>query len=292
MSSNSFRSSDSSRRPSRVTCPHLISMKQQGRPIAAITAYDYPMAVLADTAGLEFVLVGDSSASVTMGHETTIPIGLDELEMNLRAVRRGVRRALLVADLPFGYCHEESACVTAAVRFLKSGAEAVKLEGGRKRCSLVRRLVDAEIPVMGHIGLTPQSIHVMGGYRVQGRKLDEARALVEDGRALEDAGVFSLVLEGMPEPAGRAVTEAIGVPSIGIGAGRYCDGQVLVFHDLVGLGEGPIPRFARRYAAIGETIAAAARGFVADVRDGTFPSESETYASPSALGIRAGTAER
>ncbi len=304
MSSNSCRSSGSSRRPSRVTCPHLISMKQHGRPIAAITAYDYPMAVLADTAGLEFVLVGDSSASVTMGHETTIPIGLDELEMNLRAVRRGVRRALLVADLPFGYCHEESACVTAAVRFLKSGAEAVKLEGGRKRCSLVRRLVDAEIPVMGHIGLTPQSVHVMGGYRVQGKTSNHAETLLNDALALEKAGVFALVLEGIPAEVATRISSQLKIPTIGIGAGDGCDGQILVLHDLLGLTaptpselaswplepdeapQGRKPRFVREYLDLRTMIFEALKRYTADVRERRFPSDAESYRLSEAESVK------
>jgi 3-methyl-2-oxobutanoate hydroxymethyltransferase len=210
---------------------------------------------------------------------------MDEMLHHTRAVSRGTRRALLVGDMPYlSYQTGTRDAILNAGRFLKeAGAAAVKIEGGARRAGLVRSLAEAEIPVMGHIGLMPQSLHVMGGYRVQGKKADAVQALVEDARALEEAGAFSLVLEGMPEAAGRAVTEAIGIPTIGIGAGRHCDGQVLVLHDLVGLSEGQPPRFVRRYAAVGEIIADAARRFIDDVKTGAFPSDAETYGKPAPL---------
>ncbi|HEU4401727.1 MAG TPA: 3-methyl-2-oxobutanoate hydroxymethyltransferase [Candidatus Polarisedimenticolia bacterium] len=269
-----------------VTVPDVLAAKGSGRKLVMLTAYDHPSARLLDDAGVDILLVGDSVGNNVLGYDSTLPVTMEEMLHHTRAVRRGTRRALVVGDMPYmSFQTGRRDAIRNAGRFLKeAGASAVKVEGGRKRADLVRALLDAEIPVMGHIGLTPQSVHVMGGYRVQGRRVDQARALVEDAVALAEAGVFSLVLEGMPETVGRSVTEAVGVPTLGIGAGRYCDGQVLVFHDLVGLGPGPLPRFARSYAAIGVEIAAAARRFAEDVRGGAFPSESEVYAAPTALG--------
>jgi 3-methyl-2-oxobutanoate hydroxymethyltransferase len=266
-----------------VTVPDIKARKQQGRRLVMLTAYDCPTARLLDGAGVDIILVGDSLANTVLGYDSTIPVTMDEMLHHTRAVVRGTRRALVVGDMPYlSYQTGSSDAIRNAGRFLKeAGAAAVKIEGGRKRAGLVRALREAEIPVMGHIGLTPQSLHVMGGYRVQGKKSDEVRALVEDARALQEAGIFALVLEGMPAPAGRAISEAIDIPTIGIGAGPDCDGQVLVFHDLVGLTEGTPPRFVRRYAAVGEVIADAARRFIADVHTGSFPSEAETYQVPS-----------
>jgi 3-methyl-2-oxobutanoate hydroxymethyltransferase len=210
---------------------------------------------------------------------------MEEMLHHVKAVARGVKRALVVADMPYlSYQTGKRDAIRNAGRFLKeAGAAAVKIEGGRKRAPLVRALVDAEIPVMGHIGLTPQSVHVMGGYKVQGKRLDEARALVEDAQALEEAGAFSLVLEGMPETVGRKVTESIGIPTLGIGAGRHCDGQVLVFHDFAGLSQGSVPRFVRRYADLAGVITEATHRYIEDVRSGAFPSEAETYSMPAAV---------
>lgn len=267
----------------RVTVPDLRAAKGGGRRIAMLTAYDHPTARILDDAGIDVLLVGDSLGNNVLGYESTLPVTMEEMLHHTRAVARGARRALVVGDMPYlSYQAGRADAIRNAGRFLKEGgAAAVKIEGGRRRAALVRALLDAEVPVMGHIGLTPQSIHLMGGYRVQGRRIDEARALVDDARALEDAGVFALVVEGVPEPVGRSVTEAVGIPTIGIGAGRFCDGQVLVFHDLVGLGGDPIPRFARRYARIGDEIASAVRQFIQDVRGGLFPSESEVYSAPA-----------
>ena len=266
-----------------ITVPDIRSRKQGGRRIVMLTAYDCPTARLLDQAGVDIILVGDSLANTVLGYDSTLPVTMDEMLHHARAVVRGTRRALVVGDMPYmSYQTGASDAIRNAGRFLKeAGVAAVKIEGGRKRAGLVRALREAEVPVMGHIGLTPQSLHVMGGYRVQGKKSDEVRALVDDARALQEAGVFALVLEGMPAPAARAVSEAIDVPTIGIGAGPDCDGQVLVFHDLVGLTEGTPPRFVRRYAAVGEVIADAARRFIADVREGSFPSAAETYPVPS-----------
>jgi 3-methyl-2-oxobutanoate hydroxymethyltransferase len=250
-----------------------------------LSAYDYPTARLLDEAGIDIILVGDSLANTVLGYDSTLPVTMDEMLHHARAVVRGTRRALVVGDMPYlSYQTGAGDAIRNAGRFLKeAGAAAVKIEGGRRRADLVRALSEAEIPVMGHIGLTPQSVHVMGGYRVQGKKSDEVRALVDDARALQEAGIFALVLEGMPAPAARAVSAAIDIPTIGIGAGPDCDGQVLVLHDLIGLTEGTPPRFVRRYAAVGEVIADAARRFIADVQSGAFPSEAETYQVPSAV---------
>ena len=269
-----------------VTVPAVRSARSTGRHLAMLTAYDYPTARLVDQAGIDIILVGDSVGNNVLGYDSTLPVTMEEMLHHVKAVTRGVRRALVVADMPYlSYQTGKRDALRNAGRFLKeAGAAAVKIEGGRRRAPLVRALVDAEIPVMGHIGLTPQSVHVMGGYKVQGKRIDEARALVEDAQALEEAGAFSIVLEGMPEPVGRRVTESVGIPTIGIGAGRSCDGQVLVFHDLVGLTQGPVPRFVRRYADLAGAITDATRRFIDDVRSGSFPSEAETYSMPAAVG--------
>jgi len=269
-----------------VTVPAIRSARASGRRLAMLTAYDYPTARLLDQAGIDIVLVGDSVGNNVLGYDSTLPVTMEEMLHHVKAVARGVQRALVVADMPYlSYQTGKRDAIRNAGRFLKeAGAAAVKIEGGARRAPLVRALVEAEIPVMGHIGLMPQSVHVMGGYKVQGKRIDEARALVEDAQALEAAGAFSIVLEGMPEPVGRRVTESVGVPTIGIGAGRSCDGQVLVFHDLVGLTQGPAPRFVRRYADLAGAISDATKRFIDDVRSGSFPSEAETYSMPAAVG--------
>ncbi|HYS05241.1 MAG TPA: 3-methyl-2-oxobutanoate hydroxymethyltransferase [Candidatus Dormibacteraeota bacterium] len=274
--------------PTRITVPEVRAARAGGRRIVMLTAYDYPTARILDAAGIDILLVGDSLGNTVLGYESTLPVTMEEMLHHTRAVARAARRALVVGDMPYlSFQTGRRDAIRNAGRFLKEGgAAAVKIEGGRKRADLVRALLDAEIPVMGHIGLTPQSVHLMGGYRVQGKKVDEARVLVDDAVALEEAGVFALVLEGMPENAGRAITEAVSIPTLGIGAGRFCDGQVLVFHDLVGLGEGTPPKFARRYARIGDEIAAAVGRFIADVRDGSFPSEAEIYSAPAVVDQR------
>jgi 3-methyl-2-oxobutanoate hydroxymethyltransferase len=269
--------------PRPVTVPEIRAARESGRRLVMLTAYDYPTARILDAAGVDILLVGDSVGNNVLGYSSTLPVTMDEMLHHTRAVVRGTRRALVVGDMPYlSYQTGRRDAIRNAGRFLKdAGAAAVKIEGGRRRAGLVRALLEAEIPVMGHLGLTPQSVHLMGGYRVQGKRVDEIRALVEDARALEEAGAFSIVLEGMPEAAGRAVTEAVGIPTIGIGAGRFCDGQVLVFHDLVGLGEGRPPRFVRQYLRLAEEIGSAARRFIDDVRGGTFPAGDETYATPA-----------
>jgi 3-methyl-2-oxobutanoate hydroxymethyltransferase len=265
--------------------PEVRAAKAAGRRLVALTAYDHPTARLLDAAGVDILLVGDSVGNNVLGYASTLPVTMDAMIHHTAAVARGATRALVVGDMPYlSYQTGRRDAVRNAGRFLKEGgAAAVKLEGGRRRAPLVRALIDAEIPVMGHIGLTPQAVHLMGGYRVQGKGPDAARALLEDALALEAAGVFSLVIEGVPESVGREVTRAVGVPTIGIGAGRFCDGQVLVFHDLVGLGSGPPPKFARRYARLADAIERAARAFAEDVRSGAFPSEAEVYTAPTPL---------
>jgi len=267
-----------------VTVPDIRSAKGVRR-LVMLTAYDFPTARLLDAAGCDVLLVGDSVGNNVLGYDSTLPVTMDEMLHHTRAVARGTRRALVVGDMPYmSYQTGRRDALRNAGRFLKeAGAAAVKIEGGRRRADLVRALVEAEIPVMGHVGLTPQSVHLMGGYKVQGKRIDEAQTLVDDARALEEAGAFALVLEGMPETVGRRITEAVGIPTIGIGAGRFCDGQVLVFHDLVGLNTGTLPRFVRRYADLAGVVADAARRFAADVRSGDYPNESETYSVPSAV---------
>jgi 3-methyl-2-oxobutanoate hydroxymethyltransferase len=264
---------------SKVTVPLILDRKLRGGKITCLTAYDYPTARLLDDAGIDMILVGDSLAQVVLGYDSTIPVTLDEILHHLRAVRRGVRRALLIADLPYGtYQTGDAQGVQAAVRCLKEGgAEAVKIEGGQKRVSLIRRLLDAEVPVMGHIGLTPQSMHVLGGYRVQGKTLESVQALLADAQAVEDAGAFALVLEGIPRELGALITQRLRIPTIGIGAGPDCDGQVLVFHDLVGLSFGARPKFVRSYANLADTVREALHRFCDDVRSGQYPNEQEAY---------------
>lgn len=277
----------------KITVPAILSWKHSvaaseskiAKKITCLTAYDYPSARLLDEAGVDILLVGDSLAMVALGYENTLPVTIDEMLVYLRAVRRGTKRALLVADMPYGSYHvsiDES--VRNAIRLVKEGGvEAVKIEGGERRIELIARLVDAEIPVMGHVGLTPQSVNAMGGFHVQGKTSDAARQVERDARAVDAAGAFSIVLESMPRELAARITQSLRIPTIGIGAGPDCDGQVLVFHDLVGLTMGHRPKFARRYANLASEIARAASDFCADVRDGRFPSDAESYHSPSEL---------
>jgi len=267
----------------KVTMPALAEMKREGKPISALTAYDYATARLVDEAGIELVLVGDSLAMVVMGYENTLSVTVDEMLHHTRAVRRAVRRALLVADMPFGSYHGSVAeGVANAIRFVKeAGAEAVKIEG--PRVELVRALVAAEISVVGHLGLTPQSIHRMGGYRVQARTADTVLALRADALALAEAGAGALVLEGVPREVAEAITAELPIPTIGIGAGPGCDGQILVFHDLVNLTFAPPAKFVRRYADAGALIRSAIEDYRADVEQRLFPSDEESYHLEPAL---------
>jgi len=270
-------------RPEKVSAPSLRSSKQRGERLVCLTAYDYPTARIVDEAGIDIILVGDSLGNVVLGYGNTVPVTLDEILIHLKAVRRGVQRALLVADMPYGSFHTGAdEAVRNALRLVKEGgAEAIKLEGGRKRVELVKRLVDEEISVMGHIGLTPQSINQLGAYRVQGKTALSARELVDDAKALEDAGVFAIVLEVVPREIAKMITESVGVPTIGIGAGVYCDIQVLVLHDMLGLSFGKQARFVRPYANLREAITEAVTNYADDVRNGTYPSHAESYSLPA-----------
>lgn len=271
-------------RPEKVTAPSLIASKERGERLVCLTAYDYPTARIVDEAGIDVVLVGDSIGNVIFGYGNTVPVTLEEILTHTRAVRRAVKRALLVADMPYGSYHTGADdTVRAALRLIKEGgAEAVKLEGGLKRVALVKRLVDEEIPVMGHIGLTPQSVNKLGGYRVQGKTAETARQLLEDARALEAAGAFAIVLEVMPREIAKLITESIGIPTIGIGAGVHCDIQVLVLHDMLGLSFGKQARFVRPYANLREAMTEAVSRFAEDVRTGAYPSDEESYGLPAA----------
>lgn len=261
----------------KVTIPGLAARKLSGERISALTAYDYPSALAVDAAGIDVILVGDSLANTALGYENTLPVSREEMLVAVRAVRRAVRRAVLVADLPFGAYHEDGIALETSVAFIKAGAEAVKLEGGRRRAALVRRLVDNDIPVMGHIGLTPQAVHAMGGFRVQGKTPEAADAILQDALALELAGAFAIVLEGVPAPLAGEITARLQVPTIGIGAGVGCDGQILVFSDLVGLLPGPCPRFVRSYLSLHPLLVEAIGRYRADVASGAFPAPEESY---------------
>ena len=262
----------------RVTVP-AVKARKGGAPLTMVTAYDYPSAGIASEAGIDIILVGDSVANVVHGFEDTLSVDVDIMILHSAAVRRARPRALVVVDMPWMSYHvsPEDAVRNAGRLVREGGAEAVKIEGGRRRVAAIERIVAAEIPVMGHLGLTPQSVHSMGGYRVQGRELEAANGLIEDAKALEAAGVFSIVLEGVPDVLADVITEAVSVPTIGIGAGPGTDGQVLVFHDLLGLGSGHYPKFVRSYADLrGEAVAALKR-YIADVGSRNFPAEAETY---------------
>ncbi len=270
-------------RPEKVNAPSLKASKQRGERLVCLTAYDFPTARIVDEAGIDIILVGDSLGNVVLGYGNTVPVTLEEILIHLKAVRRAVQRALLVADMPYGSFHTGADdAVRNALRLVKEGgAEAVKLEGGHKRVRLVKRLVDEEIAVMGHIGLTPQSINKLGAYRVQGKTAAAARQLLDDARALEDAGVFAIVLEVVPREIASLITDSISIPTIGIGAGAACDIQVLVLHDMLGLSFGKLARFVRPYANLHEVMTEAVTRYADDVRNGTYPSEAESYALPA-----------
>lgn len=266
----------------KVTVPSLAEKKARRQPIVSLTAYDYASARLLDEAGIDLVLVGDSLAMVMQGHENTLAVTMDEMLVYTRGVRRAVRKALVVADMPFGsYQASEAEGVANAVRFVKeAGAEAVKLEGGRERAGLVRRLVDAEIPVLGHIGLTPQSVHRMGGYKVQGKTLAAMEDLHADALALEEAGCFAIVLEGVPREVAQMLTAELQIPTIGIGAGPDCDGQILVLHDMMSMTFAEPAKFVRRYADVAGVMRTALAEYKRDVEVRAFPSDGESYHLP------------
>jgi 3-methyl-2-oxobutanoate hydroxymethyltransferase len=262
----------------KQTAPSIRARKGSAEPLVMVTAYDAPTARVADAAGVDLILVGDSLAMVVLGYEDTLQVTVDDMAHHVAAVARAKPQPMVVADLPWLSYHTG---VTDAVRnaatLVRAGAQAVKLEGGRKRVPAIEAIVDAEIPVMGHLGLTPQSFHAMGGFRVQGKNLEAARVLVDDAKALEASGCFSIVLEGIPDVVAQLITDSVGVPTIGIGAGAHCDGQVLVFHDVLGLDDRPAPKFVRRYAALKADAVEGLRAWASDVRSGSFPGEEETY---------------
>src|SRR6202047_4430065 len=268
----------------KITVPELLQRKasaagspSNSKKIVCLTAYDYPTARLLDEAGVDVILVGDSLAMVVLGYDSTLPVTLEEMLHHARAVRRGTKHALVVVDMPFGSYHADTAeSLRNAVRFVKeAGVEAVKVEGGERRLELIARLTEAEIPVMGHVGLTPQSVNALGGYRVQGKTTDSAEQLLRDARAVEAAGAFAVVLEAVPRELAAQITRELRIPTIGIGAGPDCAGQILGVHDMLGLTFDQTPKFARKYANVGEVIASAVRGYCEDVRSGTFPADSD-----------------
>jgi len=264
----------------RTTVPSVQGRKvRRGDvPLVMVTAYDAPGARMADAAGIDLILVGDSVAMVVLGYEDTLQVTVDDMAHHTAAVARAKPSSLIVADMPWlSYHVSVEDTVRNAAALIRAGAQCVKLEGGRKRIGMIEALVDAEIPVMGHIGLTPQSVNAMGGFKVQGRQHEAALALVDDAKALEHAGCFSLVVEGVPEEVGSMITDAIDIPTVGIGAGPGCDGQVLVFHDVLGLQDRILPKFVRRYAELGADGARALSAYADDVRTGAFPSAAESY---------------
>ena len=262
---------------SKMTAP-AVRARKGGDPLVMVTAYDAPGARVADEAGVDLILVGDSVAMVVLGYDDTLQVTTADLAHHTAAVARAKPRPMIVADLPWlSYHVSVEDTVRNAATLVRAGAQAVKLEGGTKRVPMVSAIIDAEIPVMGHLGLTPQSVHAMGGFKVQGKQVDAAQALVDDALALEAAGVFSIVLEGVPDAVGRMVTEAVSVPTIGIGAGPWCDGQVLVFHDLLGIEDRVLPKFVRRYASLKADAVTAVAAFADDVRSRRFPSDAESY---------------
>jgi len=266
----------------KITVASLREKKQHHEPITCLTAYDYSSARLVDEAGVDIVLVGDSLAQTMLGYDNTLSVTLDEMLHHTRAAHRGVKQALLIGDMPFGsYQSDASDAVRNAARFVKeAGAEVVKIEGGEKRSELIRRIIDAEIPVAGHIGLTPQSVNVMGGYKVQGKDLTGVEQLMRDAVALDRAGVACIYLEGIPREVAAMITAEVTTPTIGIGAGPDCDGQVLVFHDLLNLSFGHPAKFVRRYADVGAAITGAVQEFRADVASRQYPSDEESYHLP------------
>ena len=269
--------------PGKLALPELAEMKRHGDKIVMVTAYDASSARLADQAGIDLILVGDTAAMVVLGHESsTVPVTMDEMLFMTRAVTRGARRPLVVGDMPFGsYQVSDEEAVQNAIRFVKeAGADVVKLEGAGPSLSRVRAIAGAGIGVMGHLGLTPQSATVLGGFKAQGRSAEAAERLLDDALALEAAGCFALVLEAVPAPVAERVTAELEIPTIGIGAGAGCDGQVLVWHDLLGLYDGRTPRFVKQYADLKAEIARALEAYAADVRSGAFPEERHTYAMP------------
>jgi 3-methyl-2-oxobutanoate hydroxymethyltransferase len=269
-------------KPEKVYVPALRAAKEKGEKLVCLTAYDYPTARIVDEAGVDIILVGDSMGNVIHGYGNTIPVTLDEICSATKAVKRGSSRALVVADMPYGSFHtgDDKAVENALVLMKHGGAEAVKLEGGRNRVKLVERLVNEEIPVMAHVGLTPQSVHKLGGYRVQAKTADSAKIMIEDARMLQEAGAFAIVLELVPREIAEIVTNELTISTVGIGAGSSCDIQVLVLHDLIGFTFGRQPRFVRQYANVSQVITDAIGRWMEDVKSGNYPSEAESYGFP------------
>lgn len=269
----------SSGRPAKVTTQTIVDMKREGEKISMLTAYDYTMGRIIDQAGIDVILVGDSAGNVMAGHETTVPMTLEHMIYHTTCVVRGVEKALVIADMPFmSYQVTAKEALRSAGRMMKeAGAHGVKLEGGKPVVKTVKKIVNAGIPVMGHLGLTPQSIYQFGTYKVRAKEEEEARTLLEDAKALEKAGCFALVLEKIPAKLAQEVSESIDIPTIGIGAGGKCDGQVLVMHDMLGLNKEFNPRFLRRYADLSDDITGAVQQYIDDVKSGDFPSEEEEY---------------
>ncbi|MDI6705090.1 MAG: 3-methyl-2-oxobutanoate hydroxymethyltransferase [Bacillota bacterium] len=267
----------------KVTIQKLQAMKEKGEKISMTTAYDYPTAYFVDKAEIEIILVGDSLAMTVLGLDSTVPVTMEQMIHHIRPVVKGAPNPMIVGDMPFGsYNRSNEQAIHNATRLMKEGGcDVVKLEGGKEVAGIVRAIVDAGIPVMGHIGLTPQTISKLGGFKVQGKSAEAVRKLLEDATALEEAGAFSLILECVPEEAGRLITHKISIPTIGIGAGRYCDGQVLVFHDMVGLFEKFIPKFVKRYANLGEEVVKALKDFKGEVKEGKFPADDHVFGGVS-----------
>lgn len=266
-------------RRDKITIHTLLDMKRRGEKIVMLTAYDYQTAVIEDRAGVEVILVGDSLGMVVLGYENTLPVTIEEIVHHVKAVSRAKPRAMVVGDLPFmSYQASVEDAVRNAGRLVKEGgAEGVKLEGGRRMAAVIRAILDADIPVMGHLGLTPQSLHRFGGYKVQGKAPEDADRLVEESQFLEEAGCFSIVLEGIPWPLAKRITESVSIPTIGIGAGAHCDGQVLVVNDMLGMMDDFSPKFVKRYGEAGKMMAKAFSEYISDVKGGKFPSRDESY---------------
>ncbi|MEI6305761.1 MAG: 3-methyl-2-oxobutanoate hydroxymethyltransferase [Deltaproteobacteria bacterium] len=262
----------------KITVPEIINMKHDGRRITVLTAYDYPFARLLDEGGVDIILVGDSAGVVVAGHNTTLPVTMDEMLYHIKAVRRAEPKALIVGDMPFMSCQTgiEDACRNCGRMIKEGGAEAVKIEGGVNMANVISAVTAIDIPVMGHVGLTPQSVHRMGGYKVQGRK-EQAERIFEDAMAVEAAGAFSIVLEGIPSKLAGRISAELSIPTIGIGAGPSCDGQVLVIHDILGLCEKYSPKFVKHYAELAPLISGAVKRYVAEVRSGEFPTEDHSF---------------
>lgn len=269
-------------KPGKVYLPAIREAKERGEKLVCLTAYDYPTARIVDEAGVDMILVGDSIGNVIHGYGNTIPVTLDEILSACIAVKRGTERAMVIADMPYGTYHvNEDETVRNALRLMKyGGAEAVKIEGGRNRVHIVKRLVEEEIPVVAHIGLTPQSVYKLGGYRVQGKTVDAAKRLIEDAMFLEEAGAFAIVLELIPREIAEIITSKLKISTIGIGAGSNCDIQVLVLHDLIGMTFGRQPRFVRQYANVRQVIHDAITHWIKDVKSGNYPNDSESYGLP------------